>query len=164
MSDMRIAIVAGISTNGVIGSNGALPWRLPADLRRFKAITMGKAIVMGRKTHESIGRVLPGRKNIIISRERDFQAQGCMVINDPDAIHDQCADLDQIMIIGGARLYAATLAWAGKLYITEVHAEIAGDVYFPDFDRTQWREVERRDFKADDKNEYDYSFVDMERL
>ena len=160
---MKLSIVVGISRNGVIGRNGGLPWRLPADLRNFKQLTMGKPIVMGRRTYDSIGRVLPGRENIVLSRDKNFRAEGCTVLDDLAQVQEQCRGHEQVMIIGGRSLYAAALPLAAKLYLTEVHAEVEGGICFPDFDRAMWRETERRDFRADEENEYDYSFVVLER-
>lgn len=159
---MELSIVVAMASNGVIGRNGDLPWRLPADLKEFKAITMGKPIIMGRLTHESIGRPLPGRENIVLSRDPDYRAQGCRVINNLKELNDIVKD-DEAMIIGGARLYADALTVARRLYITEVHADVEGDVRFPEFDRTAWMESRRQRYQADAKNEYDYSFVLLER-
>ena len=159
---MELSIVVAMASNGVIGRNGDLPWRLPADLQEFKAITMGKPIIMGRLTHESIGRPLPGRENIVLSHDPDYRAQGCRIINNLKELDDIVKD-DEAMIIGGARLYADVLPVARRLYITEVHADVEGDVSFPEFDRTAWTESRRQRYQADAKNEYDYSFVLLER-
>lgn len=160
---MEISIVVAIASNGVIGREGGLPWRLPADLAHFKAITMGKPIVMGRLTHESIGRPLPGRENIVVSRSPAYQAQGCRVVQSLNEVRDTEKNATELMIIGGARLYAESLSMATRLYLTEVHAEPEGDVYFPDFDRQQWQELDRKYNRADRDNEYDYSFVTLSR-
>ena len=151
-----------MSENGIIGNNGDLPWHLSADLQHFKSITMDKPIVMGRLTHESIGRPLPGRENIILTRNKSYRAEGCRVIHDLSEL-DSSADSTEMMIIGGAQLYAETLSIADRLYLTEVHAEVKGDTSFPDFIRADWHEVQRESFKADEKNEYDYSFVVYDR-
>ncbi len=160
---MTFSIVVAMSKNAVIGRNGDLPWRLSADLKHFKSLTMGKPIVMGRITHESIGRPLPGRENIILTRDRHYRAEGCTVLNELNDIHKRYSEFDEIMIIGGSQLYAETLPFARKMYVTEVHTEVEGDTYFPDFDRRQWEEKERQDFSADGKNEFDYSFVVREK-
>ena len=159
---MDLSIVVAMASNGVIGRNGDLPWRLPADLREFKAITMGKPIIMGRLTHESIGRPLPGRENIVLTRDPGYQARGCRVINDLAELNDILND-SEAMIIGGARLYEAALPVARRLYITEVHADVEGDVSFPDFDREPWKETRRERHQADEDNQFDYSFVLLER-
>ena len=149
--------------NGVIGANGDLPWHISADLQNFKKITMGKPIVMGRKTHESIGRPLPGRENIILTRDSNYQAEGCTVLQSLNEIFEHCKNVDEVMITGGAEIYKHTLEQASHLYLTEVHTEIEGDTFFPEFSRDDWVEVEREDHSADDKNEFDYSFVELKR-
>lgn len=160
---MIISIIVAMSRNRAIGRNGKLPWRISADLKNFKAITMGKPVIMGRKTHDSIGRVLPGRENVIISRDKNYQVKDCTVLHSLDCVYAKFNSTDEIIIMGGADLYAQTLAKANRIYLTEVHAEVEGDAYFPEFDREVWEETERQDFKADAKNEYDYSFVVLER-
>lgn len=147
----------------VIGKNDSLPWHISADLKNFKKITMGKPIVMGRKTHESIGRPLPGRENIIITRDETFQAEGCTVLNSIDEIYEHCKDIDEVMITGGSEIYKYTLNQATRLYLTEVHTEVDGDTFFPEFNRSEWREVSREAYKADEKNDFDYSFILLER-
>jgi dihydrofolate reductase len=149
--------------NGIIGKDYTLPWRLSSDLKYFKAVTMGKPIVMGRKTHESIGRPLPGRDNVVLSRETDYQAEGCTVLNSLEDVYKRYADAGEVMIMGGADLYEQTLDKATRIYLTKVHAEVDGDTWFPKIDWDIWEEVGRQDFKADARNEYDYSFVILER-
>ncbi len=161
---MDVSIVVAMSTNGVIGKDGSLPWYLPADLQHFKSITMGRPIIMGRLTHESIGRPLPGRENIVLSRDVTYLAEGCRVIHDLDEISGISLNSDEVMVIGGARVYADTLPLANRLFITEVHTEVQGDVYFPKFDRGQWQETGRQFFEADTNNEFDYSFVVLARI
>jgi dihydrofolate reductase len=160
---MLISLIVAMDRNRVIGNQGRLPWHISADLKNFRAITMGKPIIMGRKTHESIGRVLPGRENVIITRDKNYQATGCTVLHSLECVYAKFHDSDEIMIMGGAGLYEQTLAKAGRIYLTEVHAAVEGDTCFPDFDRETWEEVSRQDFRADEKNEYDYSFVILER-
>lgn len=149
--------------NGIIGKDYTLPWRLSSDLKYFKAVTMGKPIVMGRKTHESIGRPLPGRDNVVLSRETDYQAEGCTVLNSLEDVYKRYADAGEVMVMGGADLYEQTLDKATRIYLTKVHAEVDGDTWFPKIDWDIWEEVGRQDFKADARNEYDYSFVILER-
>jgi dihydrofolate reductase len=161
---MNISIVVAMSSNSLIGRDGDLPWHLSADLQHFKSITMGKPMVMGRLTYESIGRPLPGRENIVLTRDPDYKADGCTIVHDLEQITSRCSDTEEIMIIGGAQLYIETIPLANKLFITEVHAELAGDTFFPDFDRKQWREIERQYFDADEKNDFDYSFVVLEHV
>lgn len=160
---MLISIIVAMDRKGIIGKGGRIPWYLSSDLNRFKSITIGKPVVMGRLTHESIGRPLPGRENIVVTRDQDFHAPGCTVLHSLDEVYAYCGDTDEIMIMGGADLYEQTLPVAGRIYLTEVKADVDGDTRFPAIDRNAWRESERREFKADARNEYDYSFVILER-
>lgn len=160
---MIISIIVAMDRRGVIGRNYKLPWRLSADLQNFKKITMGKPIVMGRKTHESIGRPLPGRENIVLSTDPTYHAEGCLVMTSLPAVLDYLHDRSEVIFMGGADVYAQVLERANRMYLTEVHAGVPGDTYFPDFERGAWKELSRRDFRADAKNEYDYSFVILER-
>ena len=163
----RIALIVAMATNRVIGRDGDLPWRISADLRHFKATTMGKPIVMGRRTFASIGRALPGRANIVITRNQDFAADDADVVHDVDGALAVArrraaeANVDEIMIIGGAAIYEAFLPLADRLYLTEVHEPVDGDTYFPDFDRAAWREVARED--RDDVHSAPVSFVTLDR-
>ena len=161
---MQLSIIVAMDRNRVIGKGDALPWHISSDLKNFKKITMGKPIVMGRKTHESIGRPLPGRENIILTRDKTYQATGCTILHSMDEIFEHCNDVEEVMITGGAEIYKLSLEQATNLYLTEVHTEIEGDTFFPEFDRSEWKEVSREDFSADEKNEFDYSFVLLERV
>ncbi len=147
----------------IIGRNGALPWHLPADLRNFKKITMGKPIVMGRRTHESIGRPLPSRENIVITRTQNFSAPDCTVVHSLAAALELCAGVTEVMIIGGASIYAEALLLAQRIYLTQVHARVRGDVHFPPIDLNAWLETNRVDHAADEHNPHAYSFVVLER-
>lgn len=160
---MEIALIAAMDRQGVIGANGGMPWRLRDDLRRFKALTMGKPLIMGRKTHESIGRALPGRKNIVITRQRDYQAPGCVVAHDLEAALAACPRPGEVMVMGGGAVYEQLLPRAARLYLTQVDAEVAGDAWFPRFERGAWRQAERRDYPADEHNEYPCSLRILER-
>ena len=160
---MIISLIVAMDRNGVIGKDGTIPWHLSSDLQHFRKITMGKPIVMGRKTHESIGRPLPGRENIVVTRDGDFHAPGCTVLHAVEDVFNYCGGTDEIMIMGGADLYKQALDKAGRIYLTEVHTKLDGDTFFPKYDRESWEEVERYDFRADEKNEYDYSFVILEK-
>lgn len=159
-----------MSQNGVIGNNNGLPWKLSADLKYFKATTMGKPLIMGRKTHESIGRALPGRVNIVITRNKTLQINDCEVVHSiDDAIKlatSACAanKTDEAFIIGGAQLYKQAINVADKLYLTQVQANIDGDTKFPEFDQTQWQLLKQTDHSADDANQYDYSFIQFQKL
>ena len=160
---MIISIIVAMDKKGVIGLDGDLPWHLSSDLKHFKAITMGKPLIMGRKTHESIGRPLPGRKNIVLTRSNDYVAEGCIVVNSQEQALELVADAEEVMFMGGAGIYAEALSHANRLYLTEVHAEVEGDVYFPEFDKHEWKEIEQEEHSADEKNEFDYSFVVLEK-
>lgn len=160
---MFISLIVAMDDNGVIGADGQLPWRLPADLKHFREMTMGKPIIMGRKTHESIGRPLPGRENIVLTRNKGYQAEGCTVLHDLAELYAYCRYQDEVMVMGGADLYKQFLGRAELIYLTEVHARVHGDTYFPHYDPDVWEEVSREDYKADEKNEYDYSFVVLKR-
>jgi len=160
---MKLSLIVAMATNRTIGLNNKMPWHLSADLQHFKKITMGQPIIMGRKTFESIGRPLPGRQNIIISRNTDYQQQGCSVFNDLDSALQSCTENDEVFVIGGATLYKATLARADRLYITEIHNEFKGDTWFPEIQQAQWREVEREDINDDNSVDFNYSFMTYDR-
>tara|TARA_A100001037_G_scaffold277126_1_gene276906 strand:+ start:1344 stop:1823 length:480 start_codon:yes stop_codon:yes gene_type:complete len=159
---VRISLIVAVAENGVIGRDGDLPWRIPADLKFFKDITMGKPIVMGRKTYQSIGRTLPGRTNIVITRNPDFAADDTVVVDDLDAALDAAGDADEAMVIGGAQIYALALARANRIYLTRVHAAPDGDVTFPELDRDVWKETSRQDHAAEGETPA-FSFVVLER-
>lgn len=164
-----LAMIVARSRNGVIGRDNQLPWRLPEDLRYFKRMTVGKPVIMGRNTWESLGRPLPDRNNIVITRNTHFSAHGATVVNDLETallLADALADArktNEIMIIGGAQIYAAALPQVTRAYITEVDADIAGDAFFPAMDAREWQETARETFAACEKNPYNYSFVTLER-
>ena len=160
---MIISLIVAMDRQGIIGANGALPWRLSSDLKHFKAITMGKPLIMGRKTHESIGRPLPGRENIILTRQKDYLAEGCAVFHEIEAALEACANHAEVMVIGGAPLYDQLFPRATRIYLTRVEAEVNGDTWFPQFDDNAWNELERQDYPADERNEYPYSFLLLER-
>lgn len=162
---MKLALIAAYAQNRVVGIDNKLPWHLPEDLKYFKRCTSGKAIIMGRKTYESIGRPLPNRTNIVITRNPAFKADGVKVVTSlNDAIElaaavNEVNGVDEIMVIGGAAIYEITLPMADRLYLTHVHAQVEGDAYFPEVDFSNWREVERADYASSETNPYDYSFV-----
>jgi len=160
---MRISAIVAMSKNRVIGKDNALPWHLPADLKHFKDVTMGKPILLGRKTYESIGRPLPGRCNVVITRDLNFKAAGCIVTHSIEQALDAVSGSDEVFIIGGALLYQEFLPRVTRLYITLIHAEIEGDTFFPEINAAEWKEIERVDFSKDEKNSYDYSFIMLER-
>lgn len=166
---MKLSLIVAMATNRVIGINNNLPWYLPNDLKYFKAATLGKPVIMGRKTHESIGKPLPGRTNIVVTRDVTFQAEGCKVVHSLSEAIELAEDIclidgaEEVIVMGGAQIYEQALAEADRLYLTEVHAEVAGDAWFPDFERSEWREAGREDYKAEGPNPYDYSFLVLER-
>jgi len=153
-----ISIIVAASTNNVIGVQGDLPWRLSDDLKHFKAITMGKPIVMGRKTWESIGRPLPGRQNIVISRQAGFVADGCDVVASIDEAIATAGDADEIMVIGGSQVYELALPLAQRIYLTRVHADVEGDAFFPEPGESKWQCIRDESHAADERNEYGFSF------
>lgn len=162
---MKIALIAALSRNQVIGRDNSLPWQLPADLQRFKKITMGKPIIMGRKTYDSIGRPLPGRKNIVISRNPGFQAEGITVVGSVDAAIEAADLAPEAMIIGGANIYYQFLPRADRLYFTQVHTTIDdGDAFFPAYNRRDWRLVIEENHPADAQNPFAYSFLTYQRI
>lgn len=160
---MTISIIVAASENNVIGAAGDLPWRLSDDLRRFKAITMGKPIVMGRKTWDSIGRPLPGRQNIVITRQAEFAAAGCDVVASKEEAIAIAGRAEEVMVIGGSQVYELFLPDTERLYLTRVHAEVEGDAFFPEISSLEWRLVSDESHPADDRNAFDYSFQVYER-
>ena len=159
-----ISLIVAAAENGVIGRQGELPWRLSDDLRRFKTITMGKPIVMGRKTWESIGRPLPGRQNIVITRQAGFTADGCDVVSSVEEALQVAGGAEEVMIIGGSEIYALFLPHASRLYLTRVHADVEGDARLPDLDLAAWHLVSEERRAADERNEFDVSFRTYERV
>lgn len=166
---MKLALIWAMARNRTIGRNNALPWYLPEDLKYFKRVTLGKPIIMGRKTWESIGRPLPGRTNIVITRDAAFQPDGVRVVHSLEqalALAEKICLLDggdEAIVMGGAEIYALALPHADRLYLTQVHADVEGDAHFPPLDLTQWHELGREDFAAQGPNPYDYSFLILER-
>jgi dihydrofolate reductase len=161
---VRLAIVAAVAANGVIGRDQQLPWQLPADLQHFKAVTIGKPILMGRRTFASIGRALPGRRNLLLTRTVErVPVAGIEVVRTLDEAIDRCAGVEELCVIGGAEVYRAALPRATRLYLTRVHADVAGDVLFPPLDLRDWQEVARSEHPADARHEYSMSFTTLER-
>ena len=164
-----ISVIVAFAENRVMGRGNQMPWHLPNDLQYFKKMTMGKPMIMGRKTYESIGRPLPGRPHIVVTRQADYappnaNEQVQVVTCFDDAI--RCAESfasEEIMVIGGAEMCSLALPIADRLYLTEVHAVVEGDIYFPEYDALDWEEIEREHYSASDNNPYDYSFVVYQR-
>jgi len=167
---MRKALIVAMSRNRVIGRNNKLPWYLPGDLRYFKQVTMGKPILMGRKTWDSIGRPLPGRLNVVITRDENWMAPAGVARDHSleqalirAEAHAELEDGDEVMIIGGGQIFQEALPLVDRMYVTLVHDDIEGDAFFPEIDWNAWEELGREDFQAADNNPYDYSFVVYER-
>ncbi len=159
----HVCIVAALSSNGVIGRHGGLPWRLPEDLRHFKALTEGHAVIMGRRTWESLGRPLPGRENIVVTRERSYQALGARVAGSLEAALASCVEKSFVFVIGGGEVYAAALPLTDILAFTEIHRDVEGDVRFPDFDRGRWREALREPRDSADGTRFDFVVYERKR-
>ncbi len=161
---MALSLIWAMADNRVIGIENRLPWKLPADMKWFRQNTLGKPIVMGRLTFESFGaKPLPGRRNIIVSRNPNYSADGIEVYSSLEDAVRATAGVEETMIIGGASLYTQALPLAQRLYMTLVHGRIKGDASFPDFDLGQWTQIQRQDFQADEKNNHPYSFVILEK-
>ena len=160
---MIISIIVAMNEAGVIGKGGGLPWHLPADLTWFKSQTLGKPVLMGRKTFHSIEGPLPGRRNIVLSRQEGFVPNGCTVAKSVDDALKEAGGAEELMVMGGAECYRAFLPLAKRLYLTVVHGEIEGDTAFPDYDRSEWREKFRQDRPADEANRFALTFLILER-
>ena len=155
---MKISLILAMGRNRTIGRDNQLPWHLPADLAHFKMTTLGKPILMGRKTWESIGKALPGRLNIVLTGQAGYQADGATVVHSIDDAISICGSADELMVIGGAGVYEAFLPRAQKIYLTLIDEDFEGDTFFPELDEQKWREEAREDHLAGDKNPHDYSF------
>lgn len=156
----RLSLIVAHTVPGrVIGHEGGMPWHLPADLAHFKSITWGHPILMGRRTQQSIGRALPGRQNLVISRQTDFRAPGCMLYRDLNEVWAQWSLGPELFVIGGATLYETLLPEAERLFITEIHADLQGDTHFPPLEKDQWEETERVERHADALNPWSLSFT-----
>ena len=160
---MMLSLIVAMAENRVIGKDNDLPWRLPNDLKWFKKTTLGNPIIMGRKTWESIGRPLPGRRNIVVSRNPDFIAEGCEVVTSLEDAIALVGCADEGVIIGGAGLYEIALPLVQRIYITQVHAEVAGDTFFPEFDVAEWTVTSEEAHKADERHAFDYTFRVLDR-
>ena len=161
---MTLAIIVAMDEQRLIGKDNDLPWKISADLQYFRRTTMGKPIIMGRNTHESIGRPLPGRQNIVISSQQNYKAEGCEVVHSIDDALALCRDAEQVMVMGGASLYQQILPLADFLYLTRVHASLDGDTWFPEWSEQDWQLISSEDHQADENNEFDYSFQLYQRI
>ena len=159
-----VSLIVAMARNGVIGRENRLPWRLPADLAHFKAVTMGKPMVMGRKTWESLPGLLPGRRHIVVTRDADYAAEGCTLVHSPEQALEAAGDVPEVMVVGGGTLYQAMLPRADRLYLTLVDAEVEGDAHFPELDYGEWREVDRQTHAADERNAFACTFLQLERI
>jgi len=160
----RISLVVAMTRNRVIGRNGGMPWHLPDELRHFKAVTLDHPIVMGRNTHESIGRALPGRPNIVVTRNPDYTAEGCRVAHSLDEALLDCAEWDEVMIIGGGQLYREALPHADRIHLTLIETELEGDTFFPELEPAEWNETELARHPADDRHDYAYRCLRLDRI
>ncbi|MCA9123824.1 MAG: dihydrofolate reductase [Planctomycetaceae bacterium] len=161
---MKVSLIVAMERNGVIGRDGGLPWHLSADLKRFKQLTMGHHIIMGRKTFESIGRLLPGRTSVIVTRQQEYVASGAVIAHSlSDALAAAEGD-DEVFIIGGAEIYRQAINSIDRIYLTDVAANVSGDARFPEFDRSDWSIVEQSAHPADDRNDHPHTFTVLERI
>ncbi|EWS99519.1 type 3 dihydrofolate reductase [Pseudoalteromonas sp. SCSIO 43095] len=162
---MIISMIAAMANNRVIGLDNKMPWHLPGDLQHFKKVTSGKPVIMGRKTFESIGRPLPGRRNIIITRNKDYHASGIETVTTPEAALELVNDVAEVMIIGGGNIYQQFLAQAQRLYLTFIDLDVEGDTQFPDYKSVaNWQIEDEMLMTPDDKNKYSYKFVTLNKI
>lgn len=159
MSQPRLSIIVAMATNRTIGINNTLPWRCPEDLKHFKSLTMGHHIIMGRKTFDSIGKPLPGRTTVVVTRNTGLQIDGCIMAHSLQQAIDACAGDNEIFVVGGADLYAQALPLARTLYVTEIRQDVQGDAHFPEFDKNLWREVAREIRSQEQPQPLEYHFV-----
>ena len=159
----NLSIIAAVSDNGVIGRDNQLPWRMPADLAHFKRLTIGKPIIMGRRTWESLPGLLPHRTHVVVTRDRDYVVEGGLVVHSIKEAFDLVGDVDEMMVVGGANLYAQALPLASRMYLTIVHDHFDGDTAFPDYEEGEWQEVARESHAADERNPHAFSFLTLER-
>jgi dihydrofolate reductase len=162
-SPTTITLIVAVADSGVIGRDNSLPWHLPEDLKRFKRLTMGKPIVMGRKTFESIGKPLPGRQNIVVTRDTNYRREGVTVVHHVDAALRAAGPVAEVMVIGGAELFGALLPRAGRIHLTRVHGNIPGDVMWSALDEREWNVVERESHAADDRHAWPMTFEVWEK-
>lgn len=158
-----VSIIAAVASNGVIGRQGDLPWHMPTDLRRFKRLTMGHHLVVGRKTWDEVGKPLPGRIMVVVTRDRSFRPEGATVVHSVDAALSAARGDDEVFIAGGGEIYRQALPLADRLYITRIHAHVEGDTVFPEIDENEWHVIDREDYDADERNPYPFSFLVYER-
>lgn len=160
---MIISLVAAASDNNVIGKNGQLPWKMPADMKFFKDLTVGHVVIMGRKTYESMGKPLPDRKNIVITRNKFFKAKDAIVLSSLTEAFDMFTDEKEVFVIGGAQIYSQALQKAHKIYLTRIHCVVEGDAHFVQPSEKEWVETSQKSHSADNKNPYSYTFIELVR-
>lgn len=163
MSVPRLSLIVAMTENRLIGANNAMPWHLPADLAFFKATTLSHPVVMGRKTFESIGKALPGRRNIVVSRDPGYLAQGCVMATSLEQSLREAGPSSEVFVIGGGLLFEAMLPRAARIYLTQIHATLEGDTFFPALDPAEWQEVSRQHHPRDQKNAFDLTFLTLDR-
>ncbi len=161
---MNLSIIVALSENNLIGINNDLPWHLSADLKRVKAITMGHHLIMGRKTFDSIGKPLSGRPIIIITRNKDYKAKGCTVVPSLAEGIKAAKDDNEAFIFGGGEIFREALPLVNKIYMTRIHQRFEGDTYFPELNMEEWKQVSHNEFPADEKNNYPFSYINLERI
>ena len=161
---MIVSMIAAMAKDRVIGLNGSMPWHLPADLAHFKRSTMGCPVIMGRKTYDSIGRPLPGRENIVLSRSSNLQIEGCVVVSTLESALSKLDNSSEVFIIGGQQLYQQALPLADRLYLTHIDAEFKGDTFFPDYSEVRWNQLSVESYSSDEKNAWPYRFEVLERV
>lgn len=157
---MLISLIAAMDRNGVIGKDNSLPWQLPEDMKRFKELTLGKLVIMGRKTFESIGKPLPNRTNIVITKNKNYKAKGCIVVHSSDQALNAAKGNKEVMIIGGEQIFREFLPIANRMYLTFIDKDFEGDAYFPEYDEREWKEIRR---EAHKNQKYRFVFVDLKR-
>lgn len=160
---MTISLIAAMGRNRVIGKDNSLPWSLPVDMKHFHDLTTGKPVIMGRKTFESIGKPLPDRTNIIITRDTNYKAENCIVVHSTDEALKAAEGNEEVMIIGGAQIYKEFLSKANRIYLTIIDSDFEGDVYFPEYNIEEWEETEYEEHERDADNQYNYTFLILER-
>jgi dihydrofolate reductase len=160
---IKISIIVALDENNLIGKRDGLPWRLPADLKHFQSLTTNHTVIMGRKTYDSIGRALPDRLNIVITKATKLTIPGCLVVKSPDEALNASPENSEVFIIGGAEIYRQFLPLAQTIHMTRIHNKFEGDIYFPSADFSEWETIEQKDFDADEKNPYKYSFLILKR-
>lgn len=162
---MKVSLIVAVGRRNEIGKDGQMPWHLPADLKHFKRNTVGKPMLMGRKTLEAIGRALPERRNLVLTRDAGFRAEGCETVTSLDAALELVSGEPELMVIGGGEVYRLAWARTDRIYLTRIQADVEGaDTFFPEIQDGRWREVSREDHRADEKNPFDYSFLLLERV